>query len=326
MAHALSLPSNALLQVNSPWRIARVFPKRLLNSKSRCARQSLNTPRDFLHAILDPTQQDTQDVRRHLRRPSKSSVDFNWTARIAHTSCAPFTCQSGVMAGPSCQVLTCHNTRNVVLMLLVLSMACHIKPCSCHAMPRPALPMPSPITSCHFVPCNVSLAVGVCYAPSQRNASQQMRLAGETSTTEHSALVVAPCHINHTHSRNTPVPDISVCCSFFDRRKRATLNTVKNTTMSTIHIRLILLPSPEAHARVLAQLVTTCHNRRLQHFCERHGASGPIHSVVIEIQFCEGAVCLGILANWKHQSQRARTTACHPVVQERSPASFCTFA
>ena len=86
MANALSLPSNALLQVNSPWLTVRVFPERLLNSKSPCARQSLNTPRDFLHAKLGPTQHDTQDVRRLLRGPSKSPVDSNWTARIAHTS------------------------------------------------------------------------------------------------------------------------------------------------------------------------------------------------------------------------------------------------
>ena len=131
-----------------------------------------------------------------------------------------------------------------------------------------------------------------------------MPLARETSTTEHSTLVVAPCHINQTHSRNTPAPDISVCCSFFDRSKRATLNTVKNTTMPTLHIRLLLLPSQEAHARVLAQLMTACHNRRLQRFCERHGASGP-HFVVRKMQYCEGAVCLGILEKWKHQSQRA---------------------
>ena len=151
-----------------------------------------------------------------------------------------------------------------------------------------------------------------------------MPLARETSTAEHSTLVVAPCHINQTHSRNTPVPDISVCCSFFDRSKRATLNTVKNTTMSTLHIRSLLLPSQEAHARVLAQLMTTCHNRRLQRFCERNGASVP-HFVVREMQYCEGAVCLGILENGS-TSPSARTTACHPVVQERSPASFCTFA
>ena len=48
--------------------------------------------------------------------------------------------------------------------------------------------------------------------------------------------------------------------------------------MPTLHIKLILLPSPEAHARVLAKLMTTCHNRRLQRFCERHGASVP-HAV-----------------------------------------------
>ena len=105
-----------------------------------------------------------------------------------------------MVTGPSCQVLTCHNTRNVVLMLLVLSMVCRIKPCSCRAMPRCALPMPYPIQSYHVVPCNVSLAVGVCYAPSQCNANQQMPLARETSTTEHSTLVVAPCHINQTHT------------------------------------------------------------------------------------------------------------------------------
>ena len=85
MASALSLPSNALLQVNSTWRIARIFPERLLNSKSPCARQSLNTPRDFSHAKLDPTQHDTQDVRRLLRGPLKSPVDSNWTVRIAHS-------------------------------------------------------------------------------------------------------------------------------------------------------------------------------------------------------------------------------------------------
>ena len=54
--------------------------------KSPCARQSLNTPRDFLHAKHDPTRHDTQDVRRLLRGPSKSPVDSNWTVRIAHSS------------------------------------------------------------------------------------------------------------------------------------------------------------------------------------------------------------------------------------------------
>ena len=85
-----------------------------------------------------------------------------------------------------------------------------------------------------------------------------------------------------------------MCCFFFDRSKRAALNTVKNTTMSTLHIRSLLLPSPEAHARVLAQLMTTCHNRRLQRFCERMGASVP-HTVLPKFQYCEGAVCLVIL-------------------------------
>ena len=84
MANSLSLPSNALLQVNSPWRTARVFPERLL--KVSFARQSLNTPRDFLQAKNDPTRHDTQDVRRLLRGPSKSPVDSNWTVRIAHSS------------------------------------------------------------------------------------------------------------------------------------------------------------------------------------------------------------------------------------------------
>ena len=85
-----------------------------------------------------------------------------------------------------------------------------------------------------------------------------------------------------------------VCCSVCDRSKRAALNTVNNTTMSTLHIRLILLPSSEAHARVLAQLMTTCHNRRLQRFCEGNGASVP-HTVLPKIQFSEGAVYLVIL-------------------------------
>ena len=158
MANALSLPSNALLQANSPWRIDRVFPERLLNSKSPCARQSLNTPRDFLHAKHDPTQHDTQDVRRLLRGPSKSPEDSNWTVRIAHslTSCAPFPCQSGMMTGPSCQVLTCHNTRNVVLILLVLSMVCHIKPCWCRAMPR--LCSTDALPDAHHVTSNLAMS------------------------------------------------------------------------------------------------------------------------------------------------------------------------
>ena len=183
MAHALLLPSNTLFQVNSPWGTARVFPERLLNSKSPCSRQSLNTPRDFLHAKLDPTQHDT-----------RCSTSFAWTIEVAGrpqldrsyrthlTSCALFPCQSGVMARPSCQVLTRNNTRNVVLMLLVLSKVGHIKPCSCRAMPRPAQPMPYPIQSCHFVPCNVSLAIGVYDAPSQCNANQPMLMARELST------------------------------------------------------------------------------------------------------------------------------------------------
>ena len=152
-----------------------------------------------------------------------------------------------------------------------------------------------------------------------------MPLARETSTTEHSTLVVAPCHINRTHSRNTPAPDISVCCSVCDRSQRATLNTVKNTTMSTLHIRSLLLPSQEAHARVLAQLMTTCHNRRLQRFCERNGASVP-HFVLLR-RFSTVRE-LFALEFWKNgsTSPSARTTACHPVVQERSSASFCTFA
>ena len=64
--------------------------------------------------------------------------------------------------------------------------------------------------------------------------------------------------------------------------------------MSTLHLRLLLLPSSEAHARALAQLITTCHNHRLQRFRERNGSSVS-HFVGREIQFCEGAVCLVIL-------------------------------
>ena len=95
---------------------------------------------------------------------------------------------------------------------------------------------------------------------------------------------------------------------------------MKNTTMSTLHIRLILLPSPEAHARVLAKLMTACHSHRLQRFCERHGASVP-HFVVDKMQFCEGAVCLGILEKWKHQSQRAND--CIPSRRSRAePRQF----
>ena len=162
--------------------------------------------------------------------------------------------------------------------------------------------MPCPVTSCHFVPCNVSLAVGVCYAPSQRNASQQIPTARKTFKTELQCLVVAPCHIDTEHSRNTSVPDILVCCSFCDRRKRA---TVKKTTTVTLHIRLLLLPLSETHERAQAHLMTTCHNHRLQSFCERTGASVP-HFVVDNIQHCEGAVCLGILGKErKHESQRA---------------------
>ena len=82
MANAPSLPSNTLLQVNSPWRTARVFSERLLNSNFPCTRQSLDTPRDYLHAKHDPTQRDTQDVRRLLQGPSKSSVDSDWTTRV----------------------------------------------------------------------------------------------------------------------------------------------------------------------------------------------------------------------------------------------------
>ena len=171
----------------------------------------------------------------------------------------------------------------------------HAKRCSHAACFVNGVSHPATLVSCHAtscctdalpdkIICNVSLAVGVCYAPSQRNASQQMPLARETSATEHSTLVVAPCHINQTHSRNTPVPDISVCCSFLNRSKRATLNTVNNTTMPTLHIRSLLLPSSEAHERIFAQLMTTFHNRRLQRFCEGNGASVS-HKVAREIQF-----------------------------------------
>ena len=75
------------------------------------------------------------------------------------------------------------------------------------------------------------------------------------------------------------------------RRNRATVN---NTKIVTLRIRLLLLPASEAHERALAQIMTTCHNRRLQRFCDRNGASVP-HVVVFENQYCEGAVCLVIL-------------------------------
>ena len=215
MAHALSQPSNALLQVNSPWLTDRVSPERLLNSKSPCARQSLNTPRDFLHAKLDPT---SHHVTSYL---AMSRLRLEFVTRLRSAT----------------QISRCPWRER-----------------------HPQLS--TPLLSWH-----------------------------PATSTEH-------------NSRNTPVPDISVCCFFFDRSMRATSNTVKNTTMPTLHIKLILLPSSEAHARVLAKLMTACHSHRLQRFCERHGASVP-HFVASKIQVSEGSVCLGILEKWKHQSQRA---------------------
>ena len=222
------------------------------------------------------------------------------------------------MARPSCQVLTRHNTRNVVLMLLVLSKVGRIKPCWCRAMPRPAQPMPYPIQSCHFVPFNVSLAVGVYDTPSQCNAYQPMLMARELSTPlscrgtpATSTIHMPPSHLCQTSW--CAVPSLT-------EASEPTLNTVKNTTMSTLHIKLILLPSPEAHARVLAKLMTACHSHRLQRCCECHGASG-LHFVLSKIQYCEGAVCLGILEKCKHHSQRAND--CMPSRRSRAePRQF----
>ena len=54
-----------------------------LCSRSTAAPSHSNdTPRDHLHAKHDPTQHDTQDVRRLLHGPSKSSVDSDCTARV----------------------------------------------------------------------------------------------------------------------------------------------------------------------------------------------------------------------------------------------------
>ena len=196
-------------------------------------------------------------------------------------------------------------------MLLVLSMVCHIQPRSCRAMPRPAVPMPYPIKSFAMSPLRLEFVTRL------RSATQISRCPWRERHPQLSTPLLSwhPAtsteHIPATHLRQTSlcaVPSVT-------GSQRATLNTVKNTTMSTLHIRSLLLPSQEAHARVLAQLMTTCHNRRLQRFCEGNGASVP-HTVEREIQLCEGAVCLGILDKWKHQSQRAND--CMPSRRSRA--------
>ena len=87
------------------------------------------------------------------------------------------------------------------------------------------------------------------------------------------------------------------------RRIRATVN---NTTIVTLRIRLLLLPASEAHEGARAQLMTKCHNRRLQRFCERNGASVP-HIVDREIQFSEGAVCLSMFCGATITNQSTQT-------------------
>ena len=151
MANAPSLPSNTPLQVNSRRRTARVFPVRLLNSNFPCTRQSLDTPRDYVHAKHDPTQHNTQDVRMDHRSRRKTPTGPLVSSLL--TSCAPFPCQSGMVPGVSCQVLTCHNTRSIVLMLLVLSMLSHIKPSSCLATSCSTDALPDHIMSLRALQC-----------------------------------------------------------------------------------------------------------------------------------------------------------------------------
>ena len=66
------------------------------------------------------------------------------------TSCAPFPCQSGLITGVSCQVLTCHNTRNPVLMLLVVvdGESHQAKLVSCHVVLYRCLARSHRVTSC----------------------------------------------------------------------------------------------------------------------------------------------------------------------------------
>ena len=108
------------------------------------------------------------------------------------------------------------------------------------------------------------------------------------------------------HFRAALLCRTSWCAVAPDRRNLAAKNTVNNAAMLTLHIRLLLLPASEAHERARAQLMTTCHNRRCQSFCERNGASVP-HIVMEKIQFGEGAVCLSMFCGAAITDLRTQT-------------------
>ena len=167
------------------------------------------------------------------------------------------------------------------------------------------------------------LACGWSLLTRLRSATQISRctLARETSTTEHTTLVVAPCHINQTHSRNTPAPDISVCCFFFDRSKRATSERCEKHHNAN-----------SSHQIDFASIFRSTRTRpRESHDC----MSQPSPSTLLRAPRRQRAStslpprfrsvrALFALEFWKNGSTTpsARATACYPIVQERRPASY----
>ena len=129
------------------------------------------------------------------------------------TSCAPFPCQSGMMTGVSCQVLTCHNMRNIVLMLLdfVDGESHQAKLVSCHLVLYRCLARSHHVTSC-FAMSRLRLEFVKAFA-AQTQASRYPRRE-RLSKLNSTVLSWQPCHIDTEHSRNTSVLDILVCCSF----------------------------------------------------------------------------------------------------------------
>ena len=274
-----------------------------LCSRSTAAPSHSNdTPRDYLHAKHEPTQHDTQDVRRLLHGPSKSSVDSDWTARVVSPHVVRTIPMSkwyddwDVVSSPDMPQPAKHCSHDACF---VDGESHQAKLLSCHVVLYQCL-----ARSHHVTSCLAMSRLRLEFVTRLRSATKVSRYPWREKTfkTELHCLVVAPCHINQALSRNTSVPDILVCCSFCDRSKRATVN---NTSIVTLHIRLLLLPASERHERAPTQLMSACHNHRLQSFCERNGPS-VTHFVATDIQYCEGAVCLGILEKErKHESQRA---------------------
>ena len=166
----------------------------------------------FCTPNIDPTQHDTQDVRRLLRGQSKSPEDSNWTVRIAHslTSCAPFPCQSGVMTGPSCQCpdMPQHAKRCSHPTCFVDGVSHQAMLVSCHATSCSTDALPDHIMSLRTLQC---LACGWsllgAFAVQRKSADAPWRERHEQLSTP--LLVGAPCHINQTLSRGASVPDIS---------------------------------------------------------------------------------------------------------------------